>query len=66
MNAFDGPLIRNQKTVDPRDENSPQVFPLETAMGAAIECFPDARAVNVSRSRFAPVKITRRPPQPAE
>ena len=52
------PLIRNQKTVDPRDKHSPQVFQLETAMGAAIECFPDARAVDVPRSRFAPVKTT--------
>ena len=52
------PLIRNQKTVDPRDPNSPAVFQLETAMGAAIECFPDARAVAVPRRRFAPVKTT--------
>jgi UDP-N-acetylglucosamine pyrophosphorylase len=52
------PLIRNKKTVDPRDKNSPEVFQLETAMGAAIECFPDARAVDVPRSRFAPVKTT--------
>ena len=52
------PLIRNKKTVDPRDKHSPEVFQLETAMGAAIECFPDARAVDVPRSRFAPVKTT--------
>ena len=52
------PLIRNQKTVDPRDKSSPEVFQLETAMGAAIECFPDARAVDVPRRRFAPVKTT--------
>ncbi len=52
------PLIRNLKTVDPRDKKSPEVFQLETAMGAAIECFPDARAVDVPRSRFAPVKTT--------
>ncbi len=52
------PLIRNLKTVDPRDNNSPEVYQLETAMGAAIECFPDARAVEVPRSRFAPVKTT--------
>ncbi|MCE9609024.1 MAG: UTP--glucose-1-phosphate uridylyltransferase [Chthoniobacter sp.] len=52
------PLIRNKKTVDPRDKNSPEVFQLETAMGAAIECFADARAVDVPRSRFAPVKTT--------
>ncbi len=52
------PLIPNKKTVDPRDKNSPEVYQLETAMGAAIECFPDARAVDVPRRRFAPVKTT--------
>jgi len=52
------PLIRNSKTVDPRDKKSPAVYQLETAMGAAIECFGDATAVNVPRSRFAPVKTT--------
>jgi UDP-N-acetylglucosamine pyrophosphorylase len=52
------PLIGNRKTVDPRDKTSPAVFQLETAMGAAIECFADARAVNVPRTRFAPVKTT--------
>ena len=62
LDASDGslplPLIRNKKTVDPRDKNSPEVYQLETAMGAAIECFPDACAVDVPRSRFAPVKTT--------
>jgi UDP-N-acetylglucosamine pyrophosphorylase len=52
------PLIRNSKTVDPRDKKSPAVYQLETAMGAAIECFPTSAAVNVPRSRFAPVKTT--------
>ncbi len=52
------PVIRNQKTVDPRDKNSTPVVQLETAMGAAIECFPDAGAIAVPRSRFAPVKTT--------
>ncbi len=52
------PLICNQKTVDPRDKNSPAVYQLETAMGAALECFHDACAVDVPRSRFAPVKTT--------
>ncbi|MCU0771731.1 MAG: UTP--glucose-1-phosphate uridylyltransferase [Verrucomicrobia bacterium] len=52
------PVIRNCKTVDPRDPTSPKVFQLETAMGAAIECFPDAAAIVVPRSRFAPVKTT--------
>jgi UDP-N-acetylglucosamine pyrophosphorylase len=52
------PVIRNSKTVDPRDKNSPPVFQLETAMGAAIESFADAGAIVVPRSRFAPVKTT--------
>jgi UDP-N-acetylglucosamine pyrophosphorylase len=50
------PVIRNVKTVDPRDAATPQVYQLETAMGAAIQCFTGARAVCVPRSRFFPVK----------
>jgi UDP-N-acetylglucosamine pyrophosphorylase len=50
------PLIKNKKTVNPRDGSSAPVFQLETAMGSAIECFDDAGAVVVPRSRFAPVK----------
>lgn len=52
------PMIRNRKTVDPRDKKSPAVIQLETAMGAAIECFAGAAAIEVPRSRFAPVKST--------
>lgn len=52
------PLILNTKTVDPRDANSPKVLQLESAMGAAIECFARAGAVLVPRTRFAPVKTT--------
>jgi UTP--glucose-1-phosphate uridylyltransferase len=52
------PVITNQKTVDPRNKKSPAVYQLETAMGAAIECFPGAGAVVVPRTRFAPVKTT--------
>jgi len=52
------PLIKNAKTVDPRDKNSPAAFQLETAMGAAIESFDNSAAVDVPRSRFAPVKTT--------
>lgn len=52
------PVIRNKKTVDPRDKKSPAVYQLETAMGAAIECFDGAGAVAVPRTRFAPVKTT--------
>jgi hypothetical protein len=53
------PLIKNKKTVNPRDSNSTPVFQLETAMGSAIECFEGATAVVVPRQRFAPVKTTR-------
>ncbi|MGC4013729.1 MAG: UTP--glucose-1-phosphate uridylyltransferase [Luteolibacter sp.] len=52
------PMIRNRKTVDPRDKNSPGVLQLEVAMGAAIECFDGSAAIEVPRSRFAPVKTT--------
>ena len=50
------PLISNKKTVNPRDKSSRKVVQIETAMGAAIEVFEGARALQVSRSRFAPVK----------
>ncbi|NWK54388.1 UTP--glucose-1-phosphate uridylyltransferase [Verrucomicrobiaceae bacterium N1E253] len=52
------PMIKNTKTVDPRDKQSTQVYQLETAMGAAIESFPGSGAICVPRSRFAPVKTT--------
>lgn len=52
------PMIKNTKTVDPRDKSSTRVFQLEIAMGAAIESFPGSGAVCVPRSRFAPVKTT--------
>ncbi len=51
------PLIRNSKTLDPRNPSSPQVYQLETAMGAAIEVFEGAGALRVPRTRFAPVKL---------
>ena len=49
-------MILNPKTVDPRDENSPPVIQIETAMGAAISLFDGTTAVRVPRSRFFPVK----------
>jgi UTP--glucose-1-phosphate uridylyltransferase len=52
------PLIRNEKTVDPSDPGSPKVIQVETAMGAAIEVFPDSRLIEVGRDRFVPVKTT--------
>ena len=53
---FPLPLIRNEKTVDPRNPQSRRVYQIETAMGAAIEVFDGARALVVPRLRFAPVK----------
>ena len=50
------PMIKNKKTVDPKDDASTPCFQLETAMGAAIECFKGAAAIVVPRTRFAPVK----------
>jgi UDP-N-acetylglucosamine pyrophosphorylase len=52
------PMNRNNKTVDPRDKKSTAVIQLEIAMGAAIECFAGSTAIEVPRSRFAPVKTT--------
>ena len=52
------PVIKNGKTVDPRDKASTKVLQLETAMGAAIACFEGAQAILIPRSRFAPVKTT--------
>ncbi len=62
LDAQDGvlglPLIRNAKTVDPRDADSTPIYQLESAMGAAILVFEGAGAVRVPRSRFAPIKTT--------
>jgi UTP--glucose-1-phosphate uridylyltransferase len=52
------PLIRNTKNVDPADKESPEVYQIETAMGAAIEVFEGATAIVVGRDRFLPVKTT--------
>ena len=52
------PLIRNVKTVNPGDPQSPTVIQIETAMGAAIELFDGAATIEVERDRFIPVKTT--------
>jgi len=52
------PVIKNAKTVDPRDKKSTKVLQLETAMGAAIASFKGAGAILIPRERFAPVKTT--------
>jgi len=50
------PLILNPKTLDPRDEKSPAVYQVETAMGAAISLFQEAIPVHVPPERFLAVK----------
>ena len=51
-----GTSTTHNHQVDPKDDASTPVFQLETAMGAAIECFKGATAIVVPRTRFAPVK----------
>ncbi len=62
LDARDGvlglPMIRNTKTVDPSDPESVPVIQIESAMGAAVEVFDGAMAIEVPRSRFLPVKTT--------
>jgi UTP--glucose-1-phosphate uridylyltransferase len=55
-NVIKLPMIRNAKTLDPKDSRSPGVYQLETAMGAAIGVFPGAGVLRVGRDRFMPVK----------
>ena len=52
------PLIVNPKNLNPRDEESPRVYQLETAMGSAISVFEGSSALRVNRNRFIPVKKT--------
>ena len=56
--ALDLPLILNSKTADPTDASTPAVVQIETAMGAAVEAFAGAKAIEVPRDRFIPVKKT--------
>ncbi len=51
-------MIRNNKTVDPRDKASTPVYQLETAMGSAIAVFKGAGAIRINKTRFAPIKKT--------
>ncbi|MFW6415002.1 MAG: UTP--glucose-1-phosphate uridylyltransferase [Thermodesulfobacteriota bacterium] len=52
------PLIVNPKNLNPRDEDSPRVYQLETAMGSAVSVFERSSALKVGRNRFIPVKKT--------
>ena len=58
-NILNLPVIVNPKRIDPRDDSSPQVYQIETAMGSAISVFEGAAAVHVPRRRFIPVKKCR-------
>src|SRR3954452_5706188 len=51
-------MIKNTKTVDPSDADSPEVIQIETAMGAAIEVFDGSTTIEVGRDRFVPTKTT--------
>ncbi len=55
-NVIHLPMIRNPKTIDPKDDSTPLVYQIETAMGSAISLFDGATAICVPRTRFAPVK----------
>jgi len=46
-------IIVNKKTID-----GVALIQLETAIGAAIQCFKNSCAINVPRTRFLPVKST--------
>lgn len=50
------PMICNIKKLDPIISDSPEVYQLESAMGSAISVFDSASALEVPRTRFAPVK----------
>ncbi len=52
------PMIRNEKTVDPKKSDSTPVYSLETAQGAAISAFEGSQPVLIPRNRFNPVKTT--------
>jgi UTP--glucose-1-phosphate uridylyltransferase len=50
------PVICNAKKVDPDRSDSPSVYQLETAIGAALEVFSDSVVLKVPRDRQIPVK----------
>ncbi len=50
------PLILKPARLDPRNNKSPGIFQIETAMGSAISLFEGASAVEVPKARYIPVK----------
>jgi UTP--glucose-1-phosphate uridylyltransferase len=55
-NILELPMIINPKRIDPKDDSSPEVYQIETAMGSALSVFKEASAIRVPRRRFLPVK----------
>jgi UTP--glucose-1-phosphate uridylyltransferase len=55
-NVLGLPMIINPKRIDPKDDSSPEVYQIETAMGSALSVFKNASAIRVPRIRFFPVK----------
>ncbi|MDR3127859.1 MAG: UTP--glucose-1-phosphate uridylyltransferase [Bifidobacteriaceae bacterium] len=53
---LDLPLIKNIKTLNPRDKSTKKIIQLETAMGAGIGAFTSTALLATPRSRFLPVK----------
>jgi UDP-N-acetylglucosamine pyrophosphorylase len=58
LSSLSLPIVANFKPINPQVPTSARVLQLETAMGAAIECFDHAGAMVVPRGRFSPVKDT--------
>ena len=59
------PMIVNKKTVDPGDKSTPEVFQLETAMGAAVGVFEGARTLVVPRRALRAGQDDERPARAA-
>ena len=57
-NFFKLPLIKNLKTVNPVDKDSQKVIQVEATVGSGIQFFKGAKAIEVKRDRFLPVKDT--------
>ncbi len=62
LRANDGclplPMMCNAKSLEPQNSSANIFYQLETALGAAISLFDDARVLTVARNRFIPVKTT--------
>jgi UTP--glucose-1-phosphate uridylyltransferase len=56
--VLDLPLIVNKKRLRPKDDSTPEVIQLETAIGAAISVLDDTTVISAGRERFLPVKLT--------